>query len=261
MGHKVGTPFLFLSLPLIEIVPRNFQSRKIIFPFPILVNYVHEVKRLLFVNSQNETQLLSCLDLLKTIPFSIELARETDIAFAVNSLGKQSPFPVVNSTARELTKRWKAIYSSLQSTLPPHPPLSSSSVALGAAVTDSSSNSLPFSSINPSDHNINHDSPQLKTWRSLYSYCEDENTNIFHTASTRVSEIAANLKTGKRSTCSSASIQQETDEKKKRRLQARINELKMPTPKRKAVTLTTGVAPRVKSIPIIPLHQQKIQKK
>jgi spore germination protein YaaH len=254
MGPQVCL-YVSVSLSPLSSLDRNYQSRLIIFPFPVLVNYVHEIKRLLAVNCQNENQLLSSLEILKTIPFSIELARETDIAYAVNALAKQSTFPVVSSTARDLTKKWKGIYSSLQATSPPPPPPVASSSYVPLVST-----AHPPAESNSSHHDINRDSPQIKTWRALFSYCEDENTNIFHIASSKVSQAAASLKTGKRSTLSQMTIQQETDEKKKRRLEARMNELKMPTTKRRAINMTAVQSP-VKVAPIIPLHEQKIQRR
>jgi hypothetical protein len=215
------------------------------FPFPILVNYVHELKRLILVNSQDETQLISNINILKSIPFSIELTKATDIAYVINSLAKHSTSTVVSSAARELTKKWKGIYQSLQ---PQNSPTSSLSQNSATPATEVK--------------NINLDSPQIKSWRALFRYCEEETTNIFHSASSKASQAASDLKTGKRSSCSSMSVQQETDEKKKRRLQARLAELKLPSKRKRSVSLgeeKNGI-PKVKMTPIVPLHQQKVPK-
>jgi hypothetical protein len=227
---------------------RNYQSRLILFPFPILVNYVHELKRLIMVNGQDETKLISYINTLKTIPFSVELTKETDIAYGINSLAKHSKSAVVSSAARELTKKWKRIYETLQS-------------KNQNTTTSSSSETLPTPTPTPMK-NINVDSPQIKTWRVLFHYCEEETTNIFHHASSKASQVASDLKNGKRSTCSSMTVQQETDEKKKRRIQARLTELKLPTKKKRSSSLSDEMNPisKVKMTPIVPLHEQKIPK-
>lgn len=241
MGSEV---YSYCILEFLVILRRNFQSRLILFPFPVLVNYVHELKRLIMLNANDDAKLLSYIDILKKIPFSIELARVTDIGYTVNSLGKHSTFKIVSDAARDLTKKWKAIYERLQAT-------SSSS---------SENTSLDCPTPSNHSHDVNRDSPNITTWRSLYTYCEEETTNIFHVASSKVSQLATNIKASQRGTCTNYSAQQETDEKKKRRLQARLNELKIPTKKPRNMNPSNVEPPKVKMVAIVPLHEQKIKR-
>lgn len=198
------------------------------------------------MNREDETQLISLINILKTIPFSVELTKATDIAFGINSLAKSSNLTKVSSAARELTKKWKKIYETIQSQ------------SQNTETTDSSK----IITTPTSSKNIHLDSPKIKTWRALFFYCEEETSVIFQNASSKASEEASNLKTGKRSTCSSISVQQETDEKKKKRLQSRLSELKLPTKKKRSSSLSEerNACPKVKMSPIIPLHEQKISK-
>lgn len=217
-------------------VLRKYQSRLVLFPFPELVNYVHELKRLLFVSGENEIQLLSTLSILQKIPFSIVLAKQTEIAWLVNTLGKQTPFSEVREVARNLTAKWKDIYKQLQK---------------NQESTDQTSPAPLAPELHPCL-----ESPQILTWKRLYFYSEEETTRCFHRASNKVSEMIENMKSGKRAVCSSFSVAAETDERKKKRLATRIDGLKIPVKKRKEISAPEV---RVRHPPVVPLHQQRVE--
>jgi hypothetical protein len=199
-------------------VQQRYSIREIEMPFPMLVE---EVKTHVVGLTDTDSSLArkqSILDKLAKVPFSNDLAKQTNVALTVNTIRKDSTFPSsLTICAAEITAKWKKIFKAQQSLSPSSPPEET-----GPDVVLSTGD-------------IGLDSVYLLTWRQLYHYFEHKERVMVEKGAKKFSAMA-NIERDKRKTVLSANSD-DISKHKKQKLQRIISSGSRNDPTRGRVTV------------------------
>ena len=172
-----------------KVVQRRYAVREITAPFPVIVG---EVKTLLSQlknekTSTSEKQVI--LDKFSCLPFSRELAKQTGVALAVNSLRKDRTIPSsLAITAAEITSKWKKLFRAQNDT----------------EFVNSGGNFKSSAGI---------DCEKILTWRDLYHYYENKERSMVEKG-TEVFSNKSQIESNKRRTSLSTNSSEMISSKK-----------------------------------------------
>lgn len=194
---------------------KQYSIRDIPAPFHELVTDVKAQLAALVSKDTSLAEKNNILKFLSTIPFSNELARETDVALIVNTIRKDNTLPLsIIALAAEITAKWKKIFKNQQRREP-----------------SSSSNADPCGSCG----DVGLDSVGILTWRQLFQYHEKKEHIMVEKGAKRFSEMSTSERDKRKTSLSADSS--DMSKNKKRKLQKILSAGSRVDPSRAQATL------------------------